>query len=141
MYGMRFLTAVVAGAAVLTALACGGAGTFVQPVPTTLTFTALPSDGLDMIITRNTSNPGVGSECSFAEQPNWCSNPAVGELQLDVQPSYTLYHVYVRNTGANDRVASIRVTRRNVKEVHQKAVPAGATVWFWELGIETVRRR
>jgi hypothetical protein len=74
-------------------------------------------------------------------QPTWCSSPAISELKFDVQPSYTLYHVYVRNSSASDRAASIRVIRRNVNEVHTKVIPAGQTVWFWELGIETVERR
>lgn len=119
---------------------CGGTS-FVQPVPTTLNFATTDSASTRLVVTRNNRLPGAGEECSLSMQPEWCSNPSIQELRFDVQPSFTLYRVYVVNTSPNDRVCSVRVTRKGVNETYQKVVAANSTVWFWELGIDTVERR
>jgi hypothetical protein len=132
------LTSVVIAVSALSG--CGGTS-FVQAVPTTLNFATTDSANTQIVVTRSNRVPGAGQECTLSSQPEWCSNPSIQELRFEVQPSFTLYRAYVVNTSPNDRVCSIRVTRKGTNETYQKVVPANSTVWFWELGIDTVERR
>jgi hypothetical protein len=93
-----------------------------------------------MKVTRSNGNSDAPG-CTLTEQPDWCGNPAINELQFDVQPSFTLYRVYVINNSPNDRICSVRVVRDGFNALHQKVVLANSRSWFWEIGIETVQRR
>lgn len=139
----RWRTSAVIAASALSVLALSGCGgtSLVQAVPTTLNFATTDSANTQIVVTRSNRVPGAGQQCTLSSQPEWCSNPSIQELRFDVQPSFTLYRVYVVNTSANDRVCSVRVTRKGTNETYQKVVPANSTVWFWELGIDTVERR
>ncbi|MDX2066100.1 MAG: hypothetical protein SFX74_10185 [Fimbriimonadaceae bacterium] len=128
---------VVAGLAV-SQWGCGG--TTEQPVPTTVVFNTTDTAGTFIKITRRNGNADAPG-CTLADLPEWCGNPAINEINFDVQPSFTLYRVYVINTSPNDRVCSVRVIRRGFNEIHQKVVPAGVRSWFWEIGIDTIERR
>jgi|GEM_PF-3495396 len=139
----RWRTSAAIAASALSVLALSGCGgtSLVQAVPTTLNFATTDSANTQIVVTRSNRVPGAGQQCTLSAQPEWCSNPSIQELRFDVQPSFTLYRVYVVNTSANDRVCSVRVTRKGTNETYQKVVPANSTVWFWELGIDTVERR
>ena len=133
-----FLGLVCAAVGFSAAGCCGSS--LVAAVPTSAIFTVSGS-GLEMFITRDSQGPSYPNPCSSATLADWCTSPSVGEVKFDVNPSSTLYRVYVQNLGAVDRTASVRIIRKVVNETQTKAVPAGATVWFWELGTSTVKEK
>ena len=118
---------------------CGGSGSLEQPVPTTVVFNTGGVGGMEILVTRGNNDALVPNPCTLTSQPAWCTNPALGTLKFDVQPSYTLYRVYVKNTTASCQVASVRVTRKGTDKTLTKAIPAGSTIWFWEIGLDTVK--
>lgn len=90
---------------------CGGGGpSLEQPVGTEVVLQQDAGANVDMLVTRDNQVPGAGQTCDFDSQPGWCSK-YVGELDFDVQPSHTLYRVYVENRDDVPRTIYLKVYR------------------------------
>ncbi|CAN5512452.1 hypothetical protein BH11ARM2_BH11ARM2_35390 [soil metagenome] len=133
-----------APAAVAMIAGCGGSGSFAQPVPFRATLEAgSVSDQLTMIVTRSNEVPATGNDCRLDKSPpDWCS-ANFQSLSFNVQPSFTLYRVYVRNlSSTNTASARVRIDRDgDDKGTATATIPAGQDRWFWELGVETVNNK
>jgi len=138
--GWICLISTLALLALLALGGCGGGATFVEPVPTRVSLEVEGGsiDNVTMIVTRKGSAPNTTgqSQCTLESQPDWC-NRAFQELRFDVQPSQTLYRVYVANNGAQSIQARVRLEKEGADKRAFATVPAGQSRWFWEIGIET----
>lgn len=124
------------GVAVVAMTGCGGAA-FVRPVPTEVSLEASSTAGLELIISRNSLGPDSADVCTLTSTREWCSQ-SINRLRFDVQPSFTLYRAYVRNTGTETRLVRVRVFRRDRTWSAFAEVRPGQTRWYWELGVQTV---
>ncbi|RYG48204.1 hypothetical protein EON79_05190 [bacterium] len=90
----------------LSLFGCGGTGSLEKAVPFRATLEAGTGDNVTMIVTRSNRLPGEGTECRLEQtNPDWCS-ANFQTLRYNVQPSYTLYRVYVRNLSTTGSAAA-----------------------------------
>ncbi|RYG75229.1 hypothetical protein EON80_01335 [bacterium] len=132
-----------APALLLFVLGCGGSGAFEKAVPFRATLEAGSGDTVTLIVTRSNRVPGAGPECQLAgTNPDWCS-ANFQTLRFDVQPSYTLYRVYVKNLSTTSSAsARVRIQKDGEdKGVATSTIPAGGSRWFWELGVDTLKNK
>lgn len=135
----------MAPALALAMVGCGGGGgAFVKAVP--YKATVLPgseTSQVTLVVTRKNQTPGQSTDaCVFNAPPDWC-RATYPILSFDVQPSLTLYRVYVRNTGTNTATARVQIERDggSPKKSDLVVLEPGEDRWIWELGIDTVKDR
>jgi len=126
-------------AVIMGALGCGGGGSIYKPIETSATLAVEGSSSVQMLVTRNSKPVDTSEQCSSASggQTSWCSAPGFGELKFDVQPSFTLYRIYVRNSGGETVSAKVTVKNKNGNKSAIATLKAGETKWFWTLGVES----
>jgi len=97
-----------------------------------------PTSATELVITRRGNEVAEeANPCTLGAQPDWCTR-SFSELRFDVNPSYTLYRVYVSNPSDAAILARVRIKRDGVDRRAYASVPAKSSRWFWELGTETV---
>ncbi|CAN5512567.1 hypothetical protein BH11ARM2_BH11ARM2_35400 [soil metagenome] len=99
------------------------------------------TDKVTLIVTRNNAAPGTNSDDCRLDQtlPDWCEAND-NSLSFTVQPSYTLYRVYVLNLSPT-APATATVRLQDDANSTTATIAASKTRWFWELGTDTVNEK
>jgi hypothetical protein len=120
------------------AAGCGGSLIPVVTTKVSIEVDGSPTSATELIITRTGKEVDAETNpCTLGSQPDWCSR-SFSQLRFNIQPSYTLYRVYVSNPSDTAIVARVRVQRDGVDRRAYATVPAKSSKWFWELGTATV---
>ncbi len=124
-------------AALFVLSGCGGS--VAKPVNNTIILQREAGADVDLIVTRNNSEPTAADRCTLNQIQDWCSL-GVSEVRFVVNPSQTLYRAYVRNNDTADTLVTTKVERDDGRSGRTTVrVPPGQTLWVFELGVETVR--
>ena len=121
----------------LFAIGCGGS--VAKPVNNTIIVQREAGANVDLLVTRNNSEPETDDKCTLDHAQNWCSL-GVSEIRFVINPSQTLYRAYLRNNGSSDTLITTKVEKDDGRGARTTVrVGPGQTVWLYELGVETVR--
>jgi hypothetical protein len=120
-------------------LLSGCGGSLAKTVNNTVIVQRENGSNVELILTRNNSEPDSADRCTLESARDWCTL-GVSEVRFVLNPSQTLYRAYIRNNGDASTLVTTKVERDDGRSGRTSVrVDPGQTIWVFELGVETVK--